>query len=1145
MGGRLLTTQHRQIRGSADFGGVELRTAGGLTARVLPNGTLYSLRHGDTLINQLLPGPAENGLFRLVLRGPRTGGARLVIPLVGPGLRFAAEGSGAAWASCDPDGRIECTTTLQLHPSLAGWAWRIVVYNRSAGPLTFDVLHAQDVGLADTAAVRNNEAYVSQYTDFFPVMDSRWGRVLLVRQNQPMSGGRRPWAAFACAEGSVGYCTDAWQYFGFDHRLTGEPAAHRDAGLVSRRVQYESALAGLQSRLMTVPARAVTEVTFFARFLEDHPSASAAPDFDHLLALLPLEWASVPPPQILATAASSVFTSGPWIHGASPTEADWNRWFPGPRRQVERDSSDRLLSFFHGHDCHVVSREKEAAVVRPHGHILRSGVSDWVEGGHFGLTCYASGVFAAQAYCGNPNLARLLSVVRNPLNVARASGQRVWVQVEGAWRQLGVPSAFALKPGEVRWIYRFDATTEIEARVWCSATSATSFLELSIVAGGARQFLVTHQLALGANEFESGGGLVVHAEEGWMSVRPSPAGFAARHLPDTAFAIAAAEPSSVISVGGDESLWDDGADRGGPYATLVSAPVLRWGVVLIGSDRGVQSLPDRVALARREWLRDAPGARPPQAPVRLQGSRDSAVGRVDEILPWFAHNASIHFSAPHGLEQYGGAAWGVRDVCQGSVEWLLASGRFDVVRRILLEVFAQQYAPEGNWPQWFMFPPFRFIQQAHSHGDVCLWPVKALGDYVEASHDFAILAAPCGYTHPESFESCGPVESLQQHCQRVIRHVESRFVPGTALVNYGDGDWDDTLQPADPAMRTRMISAWTVGLAFHTFRQWESVLRRAGMSAPADHLAGLLTRIRADFAAVLMPGGVVAGFLVTQSDGSFRPILHPDDQVTGIRFRLLPMTRAILAHLFTPEEARRHLALVRTELSYPDGVRLMSAPSTYHGGCERLFKRAETAANVGREIGLQYVHAHLRYAQALARVGDADGLWLALQQVNPVGLQITVPQAAIRQSNVYFSSSDADFADRTEATARWPELRLGKVSVRGGWRLYSSGPGLFLRTVRAEMLGLRESFGHVIVDPVLPESLDGLTATARLCDCPVEVRYRVSGEGGGARRVTVNGVDCVPEGREDNPYRPGGLRLPVAVLDGLLKASGNRVEVDL
>ena len=32
----------------------------------------------------------------------------------------------------------------------------------------------------------------------------------------------------------------------------------------------------------------------------------------------------------------------------------------------------------------------------------------------------------------------------------------------------------------------------------------------------------------------------------------------------------------------------------------------------------------------------------------------------------------MHLTAPHGLEQYTGGAWGVRDVCQGPIELLLS-----------------------------------------------------------------------------------------------------------------------------------------------------------------------------------------------------------------------------------------------------------------------------------------------------------------------------------------------------------------------------------------------------------------------------------------------------------------------------------------
>ncbi|MBA3849796.1 MAG: hypothetical protein C0502_07345 [Opitutus sp.] len=1134
-----------RLPSAAGFGLLGLKSASGLSAQLLPSGALFALRHRETLINQLLPGPAEDGLFRLLLRRLDEHGAPAGwSQLVGATAEFAHADGAASWRAAPWPGLV-CVTTLSLHPQHAAWAWRVELRNDSAQTLRADVLHAQDLGLGDQGAVRNNEAYISHYLDLQPVADPALGHVVLARQNQPMAGGRHPWAAFACAEGAAAYCTDGWQFFGADHRLTGEPAAVRERSLPSRRWQYESALAGLQSPPLALAPGARAAVTFLAIYAEDHPEASGAADLARLHALRPLDWVrSAPAGAEFRRPGGTVFTTAPRLAAEPPAEGDLAAWFGAERRHLERDAAGHTLGFFHGEDTHVVTRRKEAAVLRPHGHILRSGRSEWIDDAQFGVTCYAAGIFGAQAYLGNCSLVRFLSVARNALGVARAGGQRVFVRQEGSWRQLGVPTVFAMSPGAVRWLYKF-ADSLVEARVWCSESLSASYLRLRVLAGPEREFLVTHQLALGVNEFEAGGSVEFHGEAAWMSAQLDPGSFSGRHLPHTVFALAADEPRHVAALGGAELL---GAT--GPYAVLQTRAVRGCGVILLGSNAGGGALAAAVAAARAEFAAGGGEARPPAAPVRLGGSPDPGVARLDEIVPWFAHNAAIHFSAPHGLEQYGGAAWGVRDVCQGSVEWLLAAGEFATVRRILLAVFAQQYAAgeqgsvAGGWPQWFMFEPFRSIQQAHSHGDVCFWPVKALCDYVEASDDFSLLAEKAGYTDPHTFQAGGPGETLWAHCDRVLALAEARFMPGTALVNYGDGDWDDTLQPADPTLRTRMVSAWTVGLAFHAFRQLAEVSRRAGEQERAARLEATLRRMREDFAAHLVRGGVVAGFLVNEADGTARPLLHPEDRVTGIRYRLLPMTRAILAELFTPEEAERHRAIVARELMFTDGVRLMSEPARYHGGLEKLFKRAETAANVGREVGLQYVHAHLRYAEAMARLGRADELWEALQVVNPVGLERVVPRAAPRQSNVYFSSSDADFADRLEFSARWPELRAGRIALRAGWRLYSSGPGLYLHKVRACLLGLRESFGTVIFDPVLPRSLDGLIARTHLCGRQAKLVFTVRHGTSSPRTLRVNGTD-LGGAREANPYRAGGLQVPADRLVSLLNATDNLIEIEL
>ena len=45
------------------------------------------------------------------------------------------------------------------------------------------------------------------------------------------------------------------------------------------------------------------------------------------------------------------------------------------------------------------------------------------------------------------------------------------------------------------------------------------------------------------------------------------------------------------------------------------------------------------------------------------------------------------------------------------------------------------------------------------------------------------------------------------------------------------------------------------------------------------------------------------------------------------------------------------------------------------------------------------------------------------------------------------------------------------MAVDGGWRVYSSGPGLFANLLICHALGIRRHFGERVVAPVLPRGL--------------------------------------------------------------------------
>jgi cellobiose phosphorylase len=345
-------------------------------------------------------------------------------------------------------------------------------------------------------------------------------------------------------------------------------------------------------------------------------------------------------------------------------------------------------------------------------------------------------------------------------------------------------------------------------------------------------------------------------------------------------------------------------------------------------------------------------------------------------------------------------------------------------------------------------------------------------------------------------------------------------------------------------MRERLCSAWTVTLHVQTLAALAAALRRVGRAGPGARLEALAGPVRGDFQRLLLPDGTLAGFAFFHDDGRLEHWVHPRDRATGMRYGLLAMIHAILADLLTRDQARAHAALIGERLLGADGARLFDRPPEYRGGLMRRFQRAETSTFFGREIGLMYMHAHLRYAEAMAHYGNAGAFFGALRQAIPVALRDVVPTAAPRQANCYYSSSDAAFLDRYDAQARYDEVRTGGVAFEGGWRVYSSGAGIAVRLIHECFLGLRRARAALTIDPAIPPALDGLRADVELAGRRVAVRYRCAGSGVGPVAVALNGA-ALPFTRLENPYRTGGVVVPMATIADRLVAGDNELLVAL
>jgi 1,2-beta-oligoglucan phosphorylase len=1063
----------------ADLGLRRIGNEAGLSIAVLPNACVFAIEHryegGRTMINQVQGSALDGGIARLYLRlgSPKP----MIVEALGPAARvgLAAGDDRLVWEGAA--GAVRHRVTLWLHPRQSLWLWRVELANVGDAEVSWDAILVQDLGLGERGFLMNNEAYASQYIDHHVAAHPRCGPVVMSRQNLAQRG-RHPWVAHGCLEGAAGFATDAMQLFGPTYRDADVIRLEPGSGLPAERLQHEVACANIQSRTSTLAPGAQAAATFFGLYEPDHPDASSDADLARIdlaeRALADFSTGALAPCNV---ARSLVQDAAPVVARPLDQSTLADRY---PERAHEERAGGRLVSFFTpdgAHNRHVVLQGKERAVARRHGAVLRTGQGMLLDDTTLCATCWMHGVFGAQLTIGNTSFHKLFSVARDPYNIMRSSGLRILIEAGGAWRLLAVPSAFEIGLSDCRWIYRLDERTVTVRAVGSGEDPALQWR--ITVEGEPCRLLVFGHLVLGERELDHAGRTEIDAARKRFAFRPDPASLWGQRYPEAVYHLVVSTPDAIEAIGGDELLYLDGQSRGGAYVAMRTRATAELCFAVVGS----LSDPDeseRLAAKYARGVEDAAMLAPAALywehvtrGLRISDRRPDFAA-LDALFPWLAHDAIVHLTVPHGLEQYTGAAWGTRDVCQGPVEYLLALEHDAPVREILRIVFAQQHEARGDWPQWFMLEPYGAIRDAHSHGDVIVWPLKALCDYLEATNDLGFLDQPVAWRR--DVEQTTHEDPIAAHVDKLLATVRERFIPGTQLIRYGEGDWNDSLQPADPKMRDWMVSSWTVALLFQQLNRYAEVLTRAGRSAQAEPLRELAAAMRQDFNRHLMRDDTVAGYaLFDQGGNEPELLLHPSDTRTGLRYSLLPMTRSIIAGLFTREQAEHHLRLIREHLLFPDGVRLMDRPVRYAGGVERVFRRAESAAFFGREIGLMYVHAHLRYGEALAALGEADALWEALQVASPIAVTERLAHASPRQRNAYFSSSDAAFPDRYRASTEWPRVKAGAVAVEGGWRIYSSGPGLYTNLLIRHALGVRRHFGERIVRPLLPQSLGQLT----------------------------------------------------------------------
>ena len=1013
---------------------------------------------------------------------------------------------------------LEYACTLQLSTKSLSWQWLVDIKNTSGQAIELDLVMVQDIGLKPLAGSLSNEYYVSQYLERRVFNDTNYGKVICCRQNTREPVGN-PWLMMLCKNSAASASTDGMQFFGKTFRETGIPEGLLNDDL-GGEYAGESSVIALQEKPFRLGTGEKHKGIFVVSYLPDHPKASSQEDLKQIPNLLLEFEENIPLPDLKndQSPVLNLFNTAPFLPVEDLDEAMLRQFFDGNWRHTEF-ADGKIVSFFYHENRHVILRRKEILVDRPHGHIMQARTGYQPDESIVSTTSWAFGAFNSHLTLGNTNFNVFLSIVTSQFNQSPESGQRIFVETEGKWYLLGVPSAFETGLNHCRWIYQFGRNC-IQVRSWTSKKSPQVNLDVKVIRGHKVKLLITHHL-----DQNNAWKLNEENPKGEYIFKPGTGSMMADKFPDAQFRVVVQSKNSQHKAYDDKILYEGDSASENEFFILKLEDASECCLSFIGELNSPGKL-IKFENADLQWQPDFQDALNGWKDLSLNlslegGQADGAA--IGEIMPWFGMNALTHFLTPHGLEQFGGAAWGTRDVSQGPIDLLLCMEKYDAARQVLLTLFSNQNQ-DGGWPQWWMFDSYFTVRAGDCHGDVYYWCLIALSKYIKITGDLNILDETLPYYH-EKGPAFAEKARLAGHVERLIDMIVNSFIPGTSLVPFGGGDWNDSLQPVSKELAQRMVSTWTVEMNFQAFSDYQQVYEQLGNTKKAKELHEICENIKADFNRLLIKDGVVAGYGLLEPDGSFSVLLHPLDQQTNIHYSLLPMNRGIISGIFTREQALHHQGLIDKHLKGPDGARLMDRPLRYKGGIQHIFQRAESSTFFGREIGLMYVHEHIRYAESQAILGNAEEFVKALRQANPVAYRDIVTCGDIRQANCYYSSSDVAFKNRYEADERYDEIKNGTICLRGGWRVYSSGPGIYINLIVTRLLGLRTEFGNTILDPVVPTSMDGLQATIDYLGHPILLKYSVKQKNYSPSGILVNGKE-IPFSHEENKYRLGGAVIP-------------------
>ncbi|WP_244483877.1 GH36-type glycosyl hydrolase domain-containing protein [Rhizobium sp. Root482] len=407
-------------------------------------------------------------------------------------------------------------------------------------------------------------------------------------------------------------------------------------------------------------------------------------------------------------------------------------------------------------------------------------------------------------------------------------------------------------------------------------------------------------------------------------------------------------------------------------------------------------------------------------------------------------------------------AFGFRDQLQDTLAFILH--RPELARAQILNAAARQFV-EGDVLHWWLPGNGSGVRTLIS--DDVVWLGHAAQHYCAVTGTSDILDEQIAFIEgpalePEQHDNffqptvSERKASLYEHCALALDLAVARKGENGLPLILG-GDWNDGMNRV--GIEGRGTSVWLGWFLATTLKSFIEIAAKRGdearVSAWQAHLA------------ILEKALETAGW----DGGHYRRGYYDDGTPLGsadsneCRIDSIAQSWSVLSGEGDADRSKQAMDAVMSQLADDDHhiIRLFTPPLSGTDQDPGYIKAYPPGV---RENGGQYTHAATWVVLALAAQNRTEDAWRAFEMLNPVNHARDRESADHYRVEPYVVAADI-YGD-------------GALAGRGGWTWYTGSAAWLYRAAVEGILGLRKQGDRLVIQPVIPKSWNGFSATVTL-----------------------------------------------------------------